>query len=82
MFWYCNSTFRVNKTISLATIILSLYLFEFNNDHTYQPVQANAIISYNNRPASEAVPYFEQVTENFPTSYAVCGNIIFYNSSG
>lgn len=24
--------------------------------------KANAVISYNNRPASEAVPYFEQVT--------------------
>lgn len=25
-------------------------------------LKANAIISYNNRPASEAVPYFEQVS--------------------
>lgn len=24
-------------------------------------LKANAIISYNNRPATEAVPYFEQV---------------------
>lgn len=35
---------------------------EFNSEYCVFVVKANAIISYNNRPATEAVPYFEQVS--------------------
>lgn len=35
--------------------------------------KANAIISFNNRPATEAVPYFEQVNV-----FLVCFSVSFY----
>lgn len=34
-------------------------------------VEANAIISYNNRSATEAVPYFEQVSNQSIASFSV-----------
>ncbi|KAK6137207.1 hypothetical protein DH2020_029044 [Rehmannia glutinosa] len=40
-------------------------------------ISANAIISYNNRPASEAVPYFEQGLRKGHSEYALCPQIDF-----
>ncbi|KAK8966434.1 hypothetical protein KSP40_PGU012476 [Platanthera guangdongensis] len=46
---------------ALLQLLVGSYFTEKIPKTVFFPVKANAVISFNNKPASEAVPYFEQI---------------------
>ncbi|KAH7671195.1 alpha/beta-Hydrolases protein [Dioscorea alata] len=70
--WRCSSVQDFHMLISASELVnLPLYSVGHSNGALLQLLvgcylaekipKANVVVSFNNRPASEAVPYFEQV---------------------